>query len=128
MGRDRFHSAWLDEHVARSAPGAAPPDVQATLVALTARTIADAARGCARDAELWVCGGGARNATLMRALAGELDGWRVAPTSELGVAVDHVEALAFAWLAREALAGRAGNLPSVTGARGPRILGAIHPR
>ena len=127
-GRDRFHASWLDEHVARSAPTAAPPDVQATLVALTARTIADAARGCAGDAEVLVCGGGARNATMMRALADALRPWRVAPTSDLGVAVEHVEALAFAWLAREALAGRAGNLPAVTGARGPRILGAIHPK
>ena len=64
----------------------------------------------------------------MRALAHELAPRAVAPTSDLGVAVDHVEALAFAWLARETLAGRPGNLPAVTGARGARILGAIHPR
>jgi anhydro-N-acetylmuramic acid kinase len=127
-GRDRFHAAWLDEHVARSAATATPPDVQATLVALTARTIADAARGCARDADVFVCGGGARNGTMMRALADALAPWRVAPTSDLGVAVDHVEALAFAWLARETLAGRPGNLPAVTGARGPRVLGAVYRR
>jgi anhydro-N-acetylmuramic acid kinase len=52
----------------------------------------------------------------------------VLPTSERGIAVEHVEALAFAWLAREALAGRTGSLPRVTGARGPRVLGAIYPR
>jgi len=128
-GRDRFHSGWLDEHVAKGAPGASPPDVQATLVALTARTIADAVRACAHDGvEVLVCGGGARNGTLMRALAHELAPRTVAPTSDQGVAVDHVEALAFAWLAREALAGRAGNLPAVTGARGARVLGAIHPK
>ena len=128
-GRDRFHSSWLDEHLARSAPTAAPPDVQATLVALTARTIADAVRTHAgRATEVLVCGGGARNATLMRALAHELVGCAVAPTSERGVAVDHVEALAFAWLAREALAGRPGNLANVTGARGPRVLGAVYPK
>lgn len=128
-GRDRFHSAWLDEHLARSAPNAAPPDVQATLVALTARTIADAVRTYAAPAtEVLVCGGGARNATLMRALASELAPCPVAPTSERGVAVDHVEALAFAWLARQTLAGRPGNLPAATGARGPRVLGAIHPK
>ena len=128
-GRDRFHSAWLDEHLARSAPNAAPPDVQATLVALTARTIADAVRThAAGAAEVLVCGGGARNATLMRVLAAELAPRPVAPTSGRGVAVDHVEALAFAWLARETLAGRPGNLPAVTGARGPRVLGAIYPK
>ena len=128
-GRDHFHAGWLDEHLAKSAAGAAPPDVQATLVALTARTIADAVRGCAHDGvEVLVCGGGARNATLMRALAHELAPRAVVPTSDHGVAVDHVEALAFAWLAREALAGRPGNLPAVTGAAGARILGAIHPK
>ena len=128
-GRDRFHAGWLDEHLARSAPGAAPPDVQATLVALTARTIGDGVRVCARDGvEVLVCGGGARNGTLMRALADELVPRKVVATSEHGVAVEHVEALAFAWLAREALAGRAGNLPAVTGAAGPRVLGAIHRR
>jgi len=125
-GRDRFHSGWLDEHVAKRASGAPPPDVQATLVALTARTIADAVRACAHGGvEVLVCGGGARNGTLMRALARELAPRTVVPTSDHGVAVDHVEALAFAWLARETLAGRAGNLPAVTGARGARILGAI---
>lgn len=126
-GRDRFHSSWLDEHLARSGEGAAPPDVQATLAALTARTIADAIRAHATAAEeVMVCGGGARNATLMRALAQELSPRRVAPTSDFGVAVDHVEALAFAWLARETIAGRPGNLPVVTGARGPRVLGAVY--
>jgi len=128
-GRDRFHSSWLDERLACAAPGAAPPDVQATLVALTARTIADAVRRHAPAArEVLVCGGGARNETLLRALAGELPACRVAPTSERGVAVEHVEALAFAWLAREALAGRPGNLPAVTGAAGPRVLGAVYRR
>jgi anhydro-N-acetylmuramic acid kinase len=51
----------------------------------------------------------------------------LATTAALGVPVNEVEALAFAWLAREALAGRPGNLPAVTGARGPRVLGAIYP-
>ena len=126
-GRDRFHSSWLDEQLARAAPGAAPPDVQATLVALTARTIADAVRDhAARAHDVLVCGGGARNATLMKALSRELAPRIVAPTSERGIAVDHVEALAFAWLARETLAGRPGNLPAVTGAAGPRVLGAVY--
>ena len=102
--------------------------MQATLVALTARTIADAVRACAREADVLVCGGGARNATLMRALEHELAPRRVEPTSARGVAVDHVEALAFAWLARETLAGRPGNLPAVTGAAGLRVLGAIYRR
>ena len=127
-GRDLFHTHWLDAILARRGAAVAPADVQATLVRLTARTVADALR---REApavgELLVCGGGANNAVLMAALAEELGSCRLAPTSSEGVPVDHVEALAFAWLAREAMAGRAGNIPEVTGARGSRVLGAIYP-
>jgi len=78
--------------------------------------------------EVLVCGGGANNRALMSALASALAPCAVRPTSDEGVAVDHVEALAFAWLAREALAGRPGNVPAVTGAAGPRVLGAIYPQ
>jgi anhydro-N-acetylmuramic acid kinase len=126
-GRDLFDAAWLD--AALAAHRVAPVDVQATLVAFTARTIADAIRAeCAGASEVLVCGGGANNPVLMRALTGELAPRAVTTTAALGVAVEHVEALAFAWLAREALAGRPGNLPAVTGARGPRILGAVYPQ
>jgi anhydro-N-acetylmuramic acid kinase len=126
-GRDLFDAAWLDARLAGRA--AAPADVQATLVELTAATIAGAvAAHCEEASEVLVCGGGAKNATLMRALARRLAPRAVVPTSARGVPVDQVEALAFAWLAREALAGRPGNLPAVTGARGPRVLGAIYPR
>jgi anhydro-N-acetylmuramic acid kinase len=83
---------------------------------------------CAAAAEVLVCGGGAKNGALMDALAMALAPRTVASTTAHGVAVEHVEALAFAWLARETLAGRPGNLPAVTGARGARVLGAIYPR
>ena len=72
--------------------------------------------------------GGARNRALLARLAGLLPRIRVATTAALGIEPEHVEALAFAWLAREALKGRPGNLPAVTGARGPRVLGAIYPK
>jgi anhydro-N-acetylmuramic acid kinase len=126
-GRDLFHAGWLDATLAGR--DVAPADVQATLLALTARTIADAVRAqCASAMEVLVCGGGAKNGALMDALAAGLAPRLVTTTAARGVAVEHVEALAFAWLAREALAGRPGNLPAVTGARGLRVLGAIHPR
>jgi anhydro-N-acetylmuramic acid kinase len=79
-------------------------------------------------ADVLVCGGGAHNAALMRLLAHDLAPAAVRPTAELGVNVGEVEALAFAWLARAALAGRTGSLPEVTGAAGARVLGAIYPR
>ena len=126
-GRDLFNAGWLDAILAGRAT--APADVQATLVALTATTIADAiAAHCADATEVLVCGGGARNATLMDELSRRTRPRTVESTAAHGVPVDQVEALAFAWLARETLAGRAGNLPGVTGARGPRVLGAIYPR
>jgi anhydro-N-acetylmuramic acid kinase len=126
-GRDLFNAGWLDAKLAGRRD--APADVQATLAALTVRTIADAVdRECAAAAEVLVCGGGAKNAAIMDALAVALAPRVVTTTAARGVAVDHVEALAFAWLAREALAGRPGNLPAVTGARGSRVLGAIYPR
>jgi anhydro-N-acetylmuramic acid kinase len=133
-GRDLFNAGWLATRLARHAerrsPAPDPADVQATLLALTARTIAGAviAAGCANDAELLVCGGGAKNSALMAALATELAPRTVTTTAAHGIAIEHVEALAFAWLARQALAGRPGNLPAVTGAPGFRVLGAIYPR
>jgi anhydro-N-acetylmuramic acid kinase len=127
--RDKFNIGWLSERLETAGLASDGADVQATLVALTARTIADAIRDYAKDAsEVLVCGGGANNRTLMRALAAELAPRKVATTASEDVPVEHVEALAFAWLAREALAGRPGNLPAVTGAKGPRVLGAIYPR
>jgi anhydro-N-acetylmuramic acid kinase len=77
-------------------------------------------------ARVIACGGGVHNATLMAALAAELPDMRVETTAAHGLDPDAIEAMAFAWLARETLAGRPGNLASVTGAAGPRILGAIH--
>lgn len=134
-GRDRFNADWLAAKLARHRERGAPPlktaDVEATLLALTTRTIADAIRAASAasaNAEVLVCGGGAKNSALMAALATELAPRAVTTTATYGVAVDHVEALAFAWLARQALAGLPGNLPAVTGARGSRVLGAIYPR
>ena len=126
-GRDLFDADWLASRLDGRAFD--PADVQATLVALTARTIADAvATHCRAATEVLVCGGGANNDALMSALAALLAPRAVTTTASRGVAVEHVEALAFAWLAREALAGRPGNLPAVTGARGLRVLGAIYPQ
>ena len=125
--RDTFNLQWLENRLAGIDDEA--ENVQATLVALTARTIADAIRAYAPGADdILVCGGGANNATLMHALAAELAPRKLHTTGDEGVPVEQVEPLAFAWLARETLAGRAGNLPAVTGAKGKRILGAIYPK
>jgi anhydro-N-acetylmuramic acid kinase len=131
-GRDLFDRAWL---LARLAPfdGVAPVDVQTTLATLTAKTIAHSVLTHAgRPDELIVCGGGAYNEDLLlRLRAAFCDDVAILPSSDPaagGVAPEHVEALAFAWLAMRCMTDRPGNLPAVTGAAGLRVLGAIHPR
>lgn len=122
-GREQFNLDWLD---ARIPADANPADVQATLLALSIRTITDAIRSNAVGVdEVLGCGGGVHNAALMAGLAKALAPIVVGSTASIGIDPDFVEAATFAWLARERLAGRPGNLPSVTGARGPRLLGAI---
>jgi anhydro-N-acetylmuramic acid kinase len=126
-GRDLFNPRWLESHLLRH-PGALAQDVQATLAELTARSCAEAAlrhAGAAR--ELLVCGGGAFNAHLMARLAAWLPAWRVRTTAAVGLPPAQVEAAAFAWLASAHCDRRAGNLPSVTGAAGARVLGALYP-
>ncbi len=126
-GREQFNLEWLDTTLAGLDHAVAPADVQATLLEFTAASLADAIlRECPGAQELHVCGGGAHNGTLMRRLSALLPTIRVETTTALGIDPDWMEALAFAWLARQTLHRAPGNLPSVTGARGPRILGAIH--
>ena len=130
-GRDLFHADWLAGHLSATATSAAdarPADVQATLTEFTARACAGAVQRFGRGGgELLVCGGGAFNTQLMQRIAALLPGVAVDTTAARGLPPQQVEAAAFAWLARQALLGLPGNLPAVTGARGPRILGAIHP-
>jgi len=121
-GTDHFSLDWLTTQLP-SEPIAAE-DVQATLLELTARSIAAAIDK--RTQQVLVCGGGVHNPLLMQRLD-QLLPCPVMSTAEAGLDPDWVEAAAFAWLARQALAGRAGNLPAVTGAAGLRILGAIYP-
>ncbi|EHK65739.1 anhydro-N-acetylmuramic acid kinase [Achromobacter arsenitoxydans] len=127
-GRDLFNMQWLDSRLAEfGGPTPAPQDVQATLQRLTARTVANAIdRAAAGTQEVFVCGGGARNAGLMQELAYCLQR-PVHATDTLGVPAQQVEALAFAWLAQAFVERRPAGLPAVTGARGARILGALYP-
>ncbi|MBT8769116.1 anhydro-N-acetylmuramic acid kinase [Metapseudomonas boanensis] len=126
-GRELFNLGWLQSHLARL-PIFRPEDVQATLLELTARSIVDALKAAQTGTnDLLVCGGGAHNLQLMQRLAALLPSTRVCSTSEFGVDPDWVEAMAFAWLAHCCLEGIPTNRPSVTGAKGLRILGAIYP-
>lgn len=127
-GRDHFDMAWLEAQLARHAPQAAPVDVQATLAALTVTSVVrDVQRHAPASTLLLVCGGGAHNTCLMHGLALQLPNLRVTTSASLGLPVDQVEGVAFAWLAQALIERRPGNLPSVTGARGPRLLGTLWP-
>ncbi len=124
-GRELFNEAWLLTHLTRKERA---QDVQATLCELTARTIAQAIGNAAPDcAEVMVCGGGAYNGFLMARLAANLPRAHVTTTASYGIEPRWMEAMAFAWLARQTLLGLPSNLPAVTGARHAAILGAIYP-
>lgn len=124
-GREHFHLAWLLRQPRVSL--LAPADVQATLLELTAHTVADAIEAHAPAAtDVLVCGGGVHNSRLMQRLGEWLAPRRVASTAAHGIDPDYLEATAFAWLARQRILGLPGNLPAVTGARGRRVLGALY--
>ena len=126
-GRELFNLPWLDQHLARL-PALAPADVQATLLEMTAQSIVAALQNAQQGTQqLLVCGGGAHNGALMQRLAQLLPACTVSSTAEQGVPPDWVEAMAFAWLAHCCLEGIPSNRPSVTGAKGLRVLGAIYP-
>lgn len=123
-GRDLFNNSWLKSHLDQF-PNITAVDVQATLCELTARTCADALRQHAPlTDEVLVCGGGALNGHLMSRLQYYLEKIPVISTAERGMSPLQVEACAFAWLAWALKHRVPANLPSVTGARGPRLLGA----
>ncbi|PRC91565.1 anhydro-N-acetylmuramic acid kinase [Solimicrobium silvestre] len=131
-GRDLFHLDWLNQKLSLFSEVSAV-DVQATLCAFTAHSLADAITTYAPDVQsAYICGGGAYNATLMAVIESALNSHstsvNVQSTEVLGVSPNHVEALAFAWLAYRHTEGLAGNLAEVTGAAGERILGALYPR
>jgi anhydro-N-acetylmuramic acid kinase len=128
-GRDLFHLGWLAPHLAAHASQADPRDVQATLSEFTACAVAqDLRRHAAATAELLVCGGGSLNDDLLRRLQARLPAVRIASTAERGLPPMQVEAAAFAWLAHAFCERLPGNRVEVTGARGPRVLGALYPR
>ena len=119
-GREEFNLAWVKSALSDESP----EDVQRTLLELTARTVAQSCEGAR---EIYLCGGGTKNALLLDRIGELSHPAHVATTAELGIDPMHVEALAFAWLARAFFIGRPGNLCEATHARGLRVLGALYP-
>jgi len=127
-GRDLFNPNWLNSRLSGFRQ-AEPQDVQATLTAFTAQAcIRDVHRHAGTVQELVVCGGGALNLELMRQLQRGLPTLQVVSSEARGLPPLQVEAAAFAWLAHKCVRREPASLPSVTGARGARVLGAIYPR
>ncbi len=123
-GRELFRLAWLEDRL----PDAySPADVQSTLTDFTAHAIVGAIdRFCPATDEIYLSGGGARNGALVSRIARLAGGRPVAPTDALGVPVGHVESMAFAWLAMKCVRREPVDLTASTGARAPRVLGAIY--
>jgi len=123
-GKEFFNLTWLKNTLGNTLDNYKPEDIQATLTDLTAKTIADNIDTSCD--ELFVCGGGIHNQFLIERLQHHLPEVAIASTQALGIDPDWMEAIAFAWLAKQTMEGKAGNLPSATGAKGLRILGAIY--
>ncbi|WP_370294218.1 anhydro-N-acetylmuramic acid kinase [Thalassolituus sp.] len=122
-GREYFNISALN-----IPDGRHPADIAATLTELTAATIAQAiSTSEAQVQRLLICGGGVRNTYLLSRLEAHIEGINIEATCTAGVPADWMEAMAFAWLGYRTLQGLPGNLPEVTGAKGPRILGGIYP-
>lgn len=126
-GRETFNLNWLDKLIKRCRKRLIRKNVQATLCELSARTIVEAILQYAPDAkEVLVCGGGAHNLALMFRLQALLGNKKLFTTEDYELDPDWIEAMAFAWLAKQTLEGQPGNLPGVTGARHPVVLGGIY--
>ncbi|HFE39293.1 MAG TPA: anhydro-N-acetylmuramic acid kinase [Gammaproteobacteria bacterium] len=127
-GREAFDLHWINEVLATMDSAIHPGVVQSTLCELSAQSISEAIKKYApHTSEILICGGGVHNHDLISRIETHL-GIQTKRTDEFGIDADYVEAVAFAWLARQTLHLIPGNLPAVTGAREPAILGAIYPR
>lgn len=125
-GRDYFNRDWLRHKLTGVNLNLKSEDIQATLLEFSAVTISKAISDLTGHPEVLVCGGGIHNTALMVRLKEALENATVRSTAVMGINPDAVEAICFAWLARRRLRQEPGNLPAVTGAKAPRILGAIY--
>ena len=123
-GREYFNLDWLKQHLASKKHDKA--DIQSTLLELTIESITRAIKNTGdTNGSIWVCGGGIHNTTLMKRLRDRCSPLSITTTESAGIHPDWIEAACFAWLAKQTLDKKPGNLPSVTGAKGYTVLGAI---
>lgn len=126
-GRDYFNLSWLKEHLDKQDTNIVAEDVQATLLRLTVATISDAINKVANDYhEVLLCGGGAYNPTFSKLLQQSLANLKVTTTSDYGLTPDCIEAVTFAWLAKQRMENKTANIPDVTGANRKVLLGGLY--
>ena len=127
-GRELFNLRWLERHLKRIKKRIVRKHVQASLCELTAVSISEAIQEYAAEAKsIIICGGGVHNTALMFRLQCLLEHQQIRSSEDYGIDPDAMEAIGFAWLAQQTLAIQPGNLPSVTGATHPVVLGGIYP-
>ncbi len=125
-GREYFNLQWLEKQLDNYGHELAPEDVQSSLIDLTASSISKAIQQLISKGEVLVCGGGARNTRLMQSLKSHLQSFTVTDTNELGINSDALEAIAFAWFAKQTLEHKAIDLSNITGSTQPAILGGVY--
>lgn len=129
-GKELFNLEWIDRHLKQlDGPTPKDADVQATLLELTAKSIAmDIEQYGYDNGDVIICGGGVKNSALMTRLTDLLPNHAVQPSDAFNISSQYMEAMAFAWLAMRCIKNLPGNLPAVTGASTPAILGGIYPK
>ncbi len=125
-GRESFNLSWLQEQLKEYNQTILPEDVQATLLALTVESIAHHINQITTSAEVYICGGGTHNTELCCKLEQRLSPNSFATSDALGISPDWVEAVAFAWMAKQTMEKLTGNLPKVTGAKRKVVLGGVY--
>lgn len=125
-GREYFNLRWLEKKLNQFEKNISAQDIQNTLTELTAKTIANAILAISPSTHIAVCGGGAFNLFLMTRLQANLPTAEVASSEKMGVNPQWIEAMAFAWLAKQTIENKSGNAPSVTGAAKEAVLGGVY--
>jgi anhydro-N-acetylmuramic acid kinase len=125
-GREYFCLNWLDKHISGIKKKIVPEDTQATLIALTTQTIANAIKQLnLNHCSIFACGGGMHNSFLLEQLAMQLN-QPILKTNDIGIDGDYLEAMLFAWLAKQRLEHKKINLTAITGSKSPQLLGAVY--
>lgn len=126
-GREYFNLDWLKKYLSKHNSEIPPEDVQATLLKLTVQTISNAINNIAKEyEEVLLCGGGAYNPAFLKSLQDLLPDMKVSTTEDYGLTPDCIEAVTFAWLAKQRIENKPANIPDVTGAKKKVLLGGVY--